>query len=165
MLNPDIEKDDKAIEADRWKNEPCAEKFKWRKEIEAADAVTALQHEYDRNVIKRQVMTLGYSATQFGFAEQIREDWIDNYTDEVIRGVRPTHPFGEDYGFAASNFLAKIHMQAIKNTLSSVQDGMDFVGDVATIVRQQQAGEVCVTHGLSTSKTTGKQRLHKAVGA
>lgn len=137
MLDPDVPKEEKVIELERWKTDPaCAGpyKFKIRKEIEAAKAVQELGGEYDRNVIKRQVMTLGYSATLFGFASQIREDWIDGYTDEVIRGVRTEHPFGEDYGFAASNFLAGIHMKAIKSTLSSVERGMEYIVHVASVL-------------------------------
>ena len=137
MLDPDVPKEDKVLELERWKTDPTAAgpyKFKIRKNIEAAKAVKNLGKAYDRNVIKRQVMTLGYSATLFGFASQIREDWIDGYTDEVIRQVRAEHPFGEDYGFAASNFLAGIHMKAIKDTLSSVESGMDYIVHVASVL-------------------------------
>jgi len=134
ILDPDTTPEEKAEVNNAWRAEPFSEKFYKRKLLEAAQSVQALGGEYNRDVIKRQVMTLGYSATQYGFAAQIREDWIDGYTDDVISKKRDTHPFGEDYGYAASNFLADIHMRAIKKTLSSVELGMEFIVDVASVL-------------------------------
>ena len=104
------------------------------KDILAAQNVIALGDEYDRGVIKRNAMTYGYSSRRFGFAEQLRKDWMSEFTKDLRRQRRKEHPFGADKGFHAGWFLANIHEAAIEEVVSSVKDGMKFLRDIAEIL-------------------------------
>ena len=44
-------------------------------------------------------MTYGYSSRRFGFAEQLRKDWMSDFSKDVRRQRRKEHPFGADKGF------------------------------------------------------------------
>ena len=94
----------------------------------------ALGNAYDRGVIKRNSMTYGYSSRAFGFAEQLRTDWMKEFTKDLRAERIEEHPFGRDRGFHAASYLAKIHQDAIEEVVSSVKDGMQFLRDIADIV-------------------------------
>ena len=88
--------------------------------------ITLANPDYNRSKIKRNSMTLGYGSEQFGFANQLREDWMSEYTKDLRRGNISEHPYGEDRGFAASIYLGNVHERAIRNVVTSVAQGMDF---------------------------------------
>jgi len=104
------------------------------KDIQAAEDVLALGDEYDRSVIKRNAMTYAYSSRQFGFADQLRSDWMNDFTKEVRQNKREKHPFGKDRGYHAAFYLAGIHEKAIEQTVRSAAAGMKFLQDVGVIL-------------------------------
>ena len=103
------------------------------KDIQAAGCVGP-GDEYDRSVIKRNAMTYAYSSRQFGFADQLRSDWMNDFTKEVRQKKREKHPFGKDRGYHAAFYLAGIHEKAIEQTVQSAAAGMKFLQDVGVIL-------------------------------
>jgi len=90
-----------------------------------------------RKVVKRPVMTWGYSSRRYGFADQIRTDWIKDITKKLkssskklthpVTGEEVTeHPFGKDEGFFMSIYLAGVLQDAIEATVTSARDGQQF---------------------------------------
>ena len=64
-----------------------------------------LAHKVDRKVTKRATMTLCYGSKQFGWREQLMEDFMNQYQKEVTLGQREAHPFTEPK--KASGYMAK----------------------------------------------------------
>jgi len=88
-----------------------------------------------RAQIKRPTMTHAYSSRMYGFMQQIRSDWMNDLTRKMKRGklrhpvtdeLVSEHPFGEDKGFAASNYLARVFQDAIESTVRSSSSGQLF---------------------------------------
>lgn len=77
-----------------------------------------------RKLVKRNVMTFGYSATQFGFREQIIVDTLDPLKRDVSRGSLPVFPFSDKV--AAASVLAKANWKAVNNVVTGARDGMEF---------------------------------------
>ena len=80
------------------------------------------------------MMTYCYSSRQFGFAEQLRTDWMDKLSEMVRHGKLDEHPFGQDDGFAASTYIAGVHERAIEEVVKSAKQGMEFIQDVVRIL-------------------------------
>ena len=95
---------------------------------------------YGRAQIKRNGMTLCYSSEEYGFAEQLLEDWMDDLTMLVFEGKLKEHPFGVDEGFHAATYLAKIHYNAIASEVLPAVEGMKFFKDIARIMANDVAG-------------------------
>jgi len=96
---------------------------------------------YGRSVIKRQVMTYCYSSRQFGFANQLRADWMDKLSEKVRHGKIAEHPFGADKGFAASIYIAGVHERAIVEVVTSAETGMNFIRTIASILARSEMTE------------------------
>lgn len=111
-------------------------KLQKRKDVEAAEATLALGHEYNRGVIKRNAMTYAYSSRQFGFADQLRVDWMNDFTKEVRQGKREKHPYGQDRGYHAAFYLAGIHERAIDQTVQAAASGMRFLQEIGRILAE-----------------------------
>ncbi len=90
-----------------------------------------------RKIVKRPVMTWGYSSRRFGFADQIRTDWMKDITKKLkspkkkllhpVTGKEVTeHPFGKDEGFFVTVYLAGVLQRAIEATVTSARDGQMF---------------------------------------
>ena len=86
---------------------------------------------YGRSEMKRNAMSFSYSSEAYGFGDQLMEDWMDKMSMAVFDGKLSEHPFGEDNGFHAATYLAKIHYKAITNEVASAADGMKFFKDIA----------------------------------
>ena len=82
---------------------------------------------YNRSFIKRNAMTFSYSSRSYGFAEQLRSDEMKPLSRKVRLGELDEHPFGKDRGYMASIILGQIHERAIRDTVQSVSQGMDFL--------------------------------------
>lgn len=88
-----------------------------------------------RKHIKRPTMTWAYSSRMYGFMLQIRSDWMNDLTRQLRQGNlrhpvtdEPVteHPFGEDKGFRASVYIARVFQDAIEDTVNSARDGQEF---------------------------------------
>ena len=149
----DKELDDKARKAlrRRWNRSAPRRRLKTEKELEVIQQVwdwsdPDLTKPYGRSVIKRNVMTYCYSSRKFGFAQQLRSDWMDKLSELVRLQRLNAHPFGEDEGFAACTYIADVHERAIEEVVVSAKVGMRFIQKIvrilATYKMEQEEAEV-----------------------
>lgn len=116
------------------------EKEKALKHKLSNDQLFALEEVGDgltRKRIKRNVMTWAYSSRNVGLAQQLRNDWFKGYTEEIRRGERDEHPFGEDNGFLAANYIAGVNQNAIASVVQSAEQGMRFFQQCARILARE----------------------------
>ena len=92
---------------------------------------------YNRSFIKRNAMTFSYSSRSYGFAEQLRSDEMRPLSRKVRLGELQEHPFGKDRGYLASVVLGQIHERAIRDTVQSVSEGMDFLQSCADALHNE----------------------------
>ena len=135
------ELDDKAKKAlrRRWNRSGQRRRLKTEKELEVIQQVwdwsdPDLTKPYGRAVIKRNVMTYCYSSRKFGFAQQLRSDWMDKLSELVRLQRLNEHPFGEDEGFAACTYIADVHERAIEEVVNSAKTGMTFIQKIVRIL-------------------------------
>jgi DNA-directed RNA polymerase len=108
-----------------------------KSEGESEEANQWLDFGIDRSVVKRNVMTYGYSSKQFGFQEQLIEDLMNPISDKLLKGDLTVHPFGEDRGHKAASFLARHNWNAVTTVISSAADGMRFFQQLADSAAQE----------------------------
>lgn len=84
-----------------------------------------LKHRIDRKVTKRATMTLCYGSKQYGWREQLMEDFMKEYEKEVQLGQRDSHPFTEP-GKAAGYMAKKLDI-ALRRTVKAAVEGMDWL--------------------------------------
>jgi len=129
----------------RWSRSDARQRLKKEKELEVIDQLEQWSGDvvmpYGRSVIKRQVMTYCYSSRQFGFANQLRADWMDKLSEKLRHGKIAEHPFGADKGFAASIYIAGVHERAIVEVVTSAETGMKFIRDIASILAKSEITE------------------------
>ena len=92
-----------------------------------------------RALVKRNVMTYGYSSVKYGFADQLMEDTISKIDAKVIRGELDRNPFGETEAEQRQSaaFMASINYDGVQRILSSVSAGMKFFSGVAGILAHE----------------------------
>ena len=90
-----------------------------------------------RKIVKRNTMTYGYSSEKFGFKNQIMEDTMRGLSDQVLMREIKVHPFGEDEGFKAANYLADKNWKAINEVIQGASVGMAFFKQLAGISAHQ----------------------------
>ena len=148
FLDTDATKNAKKRRKERFNETEAGEKYKRDRYITNAQNLKALDPEewensYGRSVIKRNAMTYAYSSRKYGFAQQLKSDWLRPLTREWRKknqkleeqGKPPIpHPFGADKGFSLITALADIHQDAIEETVKSVRDGMKFFQDITAIL-------------------------------
>ena len=83
-----------------------------------------------RKIVKRNVMTYGYSSKTFGFSEQLKEDLMDGLTKDVKIGRLKNHPFSNPQ--AAANALAKVNWTVINQVIVGASNGMRYWQALAT---------------------------------
>ena len=126
------------------------------RDIDAAERLIALGDEYDRSVMKRNAMTHSYSSRQFGFAEQLRSDWMSDFTKEVRQGKRKEHPFGKDRGYHAAFYIGGLHERAIEQTISATTGAMTFFQDVAAILAADKSDADIANNVTNKKKFNGR---------
>jgi len=92
-----------------------------------------LDYGVTRSVVKRQTMTFGYGSNLFGFAEQLKDDLMKPLANDVMKGRLDKHPFGEDDGYQAANFMAKIVWQSVNEVIFKAAEGMSYFKSLADI--------------------------------
>lgn len=92
---------------------------------EDPNAAEWLNHKIDRKVTKRATMTLCYGSKQYGWREQLMEDFMKEYEKEVQLGQRDKHPFTEPG--KASGYMAKKLDIALRKTVKAAVEGMDWL--------------------------------------
>lgn len=133
------------------------------KDIEAATVALELYEkgEYTRNHIKRNAMVFCYSSEEYGMAQQLDTDWMNKLSADVFDEKIPKHPFGDDDGFYAARYLAKMHYAAISKEVSAAAVGMEFFQCVAKILAED---ETQLDVDDETGKTTKKKKKKKGIG-
>lgn len=100
-------------------------------------AQIVLKNGVSRSIVKRNVMTFAYSSEQYGFAQQQREDLMRPLSLEVLEGRLEDHPFGEDHGFAASLYIAKVVWTAVNEVVKDASTGMKFFQKCAQVLAHE----------------------------
>lgn len=106
-------------------------------------ALEWLAHKIDRKVTKRATMTLCYGSKQYGWKEQLMEDFMDVYKKEVSLGSRENHPFS-DPG-KASAYMAKKLDIALRMTVEAAVEGMDWLQETASVLAKENRPLVWTT--------------------
>jgi len=102
-----------------------------------------LEHKIDRKVTKRATMTLCYGSKQYGWREQLMEDFMREYTKEVELGARDKHPFAEPN--KASAYMAKKLDVALRKTVKAAVEGMDWLQEVAGLLASENKPVIWTT--------------------
>jgi DNA-directed RNA polymerase len=108
-------------------------------------AELCLEYGVTRKLVKRNVMTYGYSSQKFGMASQLVEDLMQPLALEVLSGERPYHPFGEDNGFMASRFLASQIFSAIEEVVKKPAEAMSFLRQLAKALAHENKAVTWIT--------------------
>ncbi len=103
-----------------------------RNDQEDPHAQEWLAHKIDRKVTKRATMTLCYGSKQYGWREQLMEDFMAQYSKEVQLGQRTEHPFKEPN--KASGYMAKKLDIALRKTVKAAVEGMDWLQETASLL-------------------------------
>lgn len=130
------------------------------KDIEAATVALELYEkgEYNRSHIKRNAMVFCYSSEEYGMAQQLDTDWMNKLSADVFDGKIDKHPFGDDDGFYAARYLAKIHYAAISREVSAAAVGMRFFQGCARVLAEDE------TPVEETGDTSKKKKKQKGIG-
>ena len=95
---------------------------------EKAFAKMWLEHGVTRSVVKRNVMTYGYSSEVAGFTAQILEDLMVPLAKDVAYKRIEAHPFGTKRNRQkAARYLANITFAVVADVLPSVSTGMGWL--------------------------------------
>jgi DNA-directed RNA polymerase, mitochondrial len=112
-------------------------------EPEEESAQEWLTHKIDRKVTKRATMTLCYGSKQYGWREQLMEDFMAQYTKEVQLGQRKDHPFSNPG--KASGYMAKKLDIALRRTVKAAVEGMDWLQEVASLLASENKPVIWTT--------------------
>lgn len=102
-----------------------------------------LAHKVDRKVTKRATMTLCYGSKQYGWREQLMEDFMNTYDKEVKLGQRESHPFTEPN--KASGYMAKKLDVALRKTVKAAVEGMDWLQTTSGLLASENKPVVWTT--------------------
>lgn len=102
-----------------------------------------LAHKVDRKVTKRATMTLCYGSKQYGWREQLMEDFMNQYQKEVTLGQRDKHPFTEPN--KASGYMAKKLDVALRKTVKAAVEGMDWLQATSALLASENKPVVWTT--------------------
>ena len=94
-----------------------------------------LDHKIDRKVTKRATMTLCYGSKQYGWREQLMEDFMSKYSSQVATGTLESHPFTEPN--KASGYMSKKLDIALRMTVKAAVEGMDWLQEVAGLLAKE----------------------------
>ena len=94
-----------------------------------------LAHKIDRKVTKRATMTLCYGSKQYGWREQLMEDFMNQYKKEIAVGKREAHPFSEPG--KASGYMAKKLDKALRMTVKAAVEGMDWLQETSSLLAKE----------------------------
>lgn len=102
-----------------------------------------LKHKIDRKVTKRATMTLCYGSKQYGWRDQIMEDFMREYQKEVELGDREAHPFSEPG--KAAGYMAKKLDVALRRTVKAAVEGMDWLQECASTLAAENKPVIWTT--------------------
>jgi DNA-directed RNA polymerase len=94
-------------------------------------AKMALDYGVGRSLVKRNVMTYSYSSPKRGMQDQHKEDLMRPLALKVLSGEIPKHPFGEDGGYRAANYLGETIFETIEGVITKPAEAMRFLQSCA----------------------------------
>lgn len=102
-------------------------------------AQTWLDYGVTRSVLKRSVMTFGYSSKPIGMSAQFVEDIMQPLQRKVAYGEIDKHPLGatEDEQFEAARFMAEVSYNAIQDVLPKVSEAMEYLQTVTEALARE----------------------------
>jgi DNA-directed RNA polymerase len=104
-----------------------------------------LKFGINRSVAKRCVMTYVYGSKQFGFAEHIEEDFMKPLATKVKAKQLDEHPFGADDGKGASQYMAKLVWDAVRDVVQAASEGMEWLQEVAGLLAAENKPVIWTT--------------------
>jgi DNA-directed RNA polymerase len=92
-----------------------------------------LAYGIDRKLVKRNVLTFGYSSKEYGMSEQHFEDTMAPLELKLLKREIDVHPFGddEDEWRLVCRYLAKRTLASIKSVLPAAAEAMEFMQTLA----------------------------------
>lgn len=119
-------------------------------------AKLVLKNGVTRKLCKRATMTFAYSSEEYGFREQLMEDFMRPAAIDVLTGKLNAHPWDymrtdkegttkPDGGFTAANYLAKLIWKAVNEIVTDACAGMAFFRRCAQLLAHEGKGLVWVT--------------------
>lgn len=102
-------------------------------------AQTWLDYGVTRSVLKRSVMTFGYSSKPVGMSAQFVEDFMQPLQRKVAYKEIDKHPLGttEEEQFDAARFMAQVCYDAIQDTLPKVSEAMEYLQNVTEALARE----------------------------
>jgi DNA-directed RNA polymerase len=97
-----------------------------------------LNYGITRKVVKRSAMTYFYGSNEWGMAEQLREDLMRPFADDVKNAKRKEHPFGEDEGDSAAKYIARYIHLTIEREVERPAAAMKFLQNLAGVMSHEQ---------------------------
>ena len=87
-----------------------------------------LDYGVGRKELKTNCMTYPYSSPQYGFSEQLKEQIMEELTEQALHSLTPiAHHFGDaKQQNAAATFLGKISFKCVQGILVPAKEGMEF---------------------------------------
>lgn len=101
-------------------------------------------HGVGRSVVKRPVMTFGYSSVAFGMGKQVLTDTMGPLGLQVLRGTLMQHPFGADEGKHAALAMGSMIYRATCAALPLVAGAMEWLKKVAGALAKANRGVLLV---------------------
>ena len=100
---------------------------------------TWLDYGITRGVLKRSVMTFGYSSKPVGMAAQFVEDLMKPLQRKVAYKQIDKHPIAqtEQGQFEAARFIANVSYQAIQKTLPKVSGAMEYLQGITEVLARE----------------------------
>jgi len=137
-----------------------ADKVKEMAELDAAKglevAQLVLKNGVTRKLCKRATMTFAYSSEEYGFREQLMEDFMRPAQVEVLQGHLTEHPWAMmrtdkegntklDGGWSAASYIARLIWRAVNEIVTDACTGMSFFRRCAQLLAHEGKGLVWVT--------------------
>lgn len=100
----------------------------------------------DRKLVKRPTMTRLYTATLYGFTEQIMDDTMTPIFNEVLQKKREEHPFKDKKtSFDAARLIARYIWRAIEETLPAPTIAMGILEELAGVMAAENKPVIYTT--------------------
>lgn len=131
-------------------------------DLENPLALAWINYGITRKVAKRCVMTYVYGSKQFGFSEHLYEDFMKPLSNDVEAQKIDQHPFGEDKGKKASQYMAGLIWTAVRDVVKSAAVGMEWLQEVAGLLASENKPVHWVTPmGFPVSNGYFNQQVEK----
>ena len=124
------------------------------KGLEVAKVV--LRNGVTRTLCKRATMTFAYSSEEYGFREQLMDDFMHPASVDVLTGKLESHPWEMlrtdkegntkmDGGFTAASYIAKLIWRSVNEIVTDACNGMAFFRRCAQVLAHEGKGLTWVT--------------------